>query len=202
MIVEDYVENGATQVKSPPISRSSPSGPQPCCLMKSIISFLNQIAVSVAIPKDHKGSRLLSLRANKIKEWWIIPFGGGESDRQLLGMCLMKCRRSQCSLTHWGCQDIEPERPWKPPMAASKTGCTDQPWAILHVWLCIYLCPRVLLHARLIRMFMHLCSLAHMFHSVFWRGENVVFICNDICLLLYLCTRRKDFSPAVTNQHC
>lgn len=27
MIVEDYVENGATQVKSPPISGSAPSGP-------------------------------------------------------------------------------------------------------------------------------------------------------------------------------
>lgn len=60
--------------------------------------------------------------------------------------------------THWGCQDIEPERPRKPPIAASQTGCTNQPWAILYVWLCIYLCLRVWLHACLICMFMHLYS--------------------------------------------
>lgn len=53
MIVEDYVENGPTQVKSLPISHSLlAGGPQPRRLMKSIISFLYRIAVSAAMARD------------------------------------------------------------------------------------------------------------------------------------------------------
>lgn len=71
MIVEDYVENGPTQVKAPQISRSSaPSGPHAYCLKKSIISFLNQIAVLSQKKKKKvcacEGSKQTKSRNNKL----------------------------------------------------------------------------------------------------------------------------------------
>lgn len=151
------------------LSLSAPSGQQPRCLMKSIISFLNQIAVSTAMAKERKAHACEDSKQTKSRNNELFRLER-ESDRPLRGMCLMKCRRSQCSHTHWGCQDIEPERPRKPPTAASETGCTNQPWAILSVCLCIRLCLRVLT----VRMFMHLYLSAGMLHVIFWRKKVIL----------------------------
>lgn len=139
------------------LSLSAQSGPQPCCLMKSIISFLNQITVSTAMAKDGKTRACEDSKQTKSRNHELFHLEE-ESDRPLYGMCLMKCRHSQCSHTQWGCRGYWTRERWIPPMAASETGCTNQPQAILDAYVQLFVSESltVCLYACLTCVFIHL----------------------------------------------
>lgn len=142
------------------LSFSAPSGQQPHCLMKSIISFPHSDHSLNADGERLKDSRLWRFQTSRIKEQWIIPLGGREWDvwdvfNEMQALTML-------THTHGGCQDIEPKRAQIPPMAASEIGCPNQPRAILYACLsltfvCVWhLIPSV--YACLAYMFMHLSA--------------------------------------------
>lgn len=137
MIAEDYVENGPTQVKTPPISSS---------LLRvdhSLVAWWNQLSVSSIRSQSETPACKDSCLQDKIKGEWIIPFGEEEWGNSVW-MCLMKCRHSQYSHTrgmsrYWTREALDASHGcFKNKMHQSASGYS--PCMFVHHCVCLRVC--------------------------------------------------------------